>query len=218
MTRLRPRAPHDTLLSMRTTRTLALWLALGALAAPAPAAERTLPPGTRPRLAWGAAPAAPGALAQAPRRITVHHTDTRASGPAETHVAAHLRSIQRYHQTEKKWPDVAYHLFVDAQGRMWEGRNLATRGDSGTVYDLSDRALVCLIGKFDADAVPAAQWNALVVAVGSLCRRHAIPTSEITMHRQLAQTSCPGAHLAARIADGSLKRAVDAWLERPGRR
>lgn len=175
------------------------------------AAQGWLPSGVRPRLSWGAAPAGAGTIAQTPRRVTVHHTETR-PGPAEAQVATHLKGVQRFHQSEKKWPDIAYHVLIDPAGRAWEGRSLAMRGDSGTVYDLSDRALICLIGKFNEDRPTPEAWATLVRVIAEVCRKYGIATTEITMHRQLAQTDCPGNNVAAKVSDGTLKRDVDKYM------
>lgn len=180
---------------------------LGLTLVPALAAE----PALVPRAAWGAAPAGPGLVAQRPRRLTVHHTATRSpEDPAE--VARLLQGIQRYHQGEKGWPDLAYHLLIDRAGRVHEGRGIGFQGSSGTVYDLADRVLVCLIGDFTAEPPPDAQWLALVEVLAGLCRQHGIPPRTITMHRDEAATTCPGDALAERIRDGDLLTAVRrAW-------
>ena len=185
----------------------------GVTAVPSRAADpRLLPPGTLPRSAWGAAAPRPGDIPQLVRRLTVHHTESPVCPADPAKMAETLRSIQRYHQRDKHWTDTAYHLLIDRWGRVWEGRRLTAQGSSATAYDLQDRVLVCLVGNFMKEEVNAQQWEALTSTLAFLCHRYGIAPETITMHRQLAETDCPGDHLAARITDGSLLRAVRARL------
>lgn len=170
-----------------------------------------LPEGIKLRARWGAAPVAPGVIRQKPTRITVHHTVNPArTDPAA--VAKQLRGIQNFHQQDKHWPDIAYHLLIDGAGQVWQGRPMMYQGSSGTSYDLSNRALVSLIANFEVEDVNPEQWQSLVKTVAFLCRAYGIPSSAITMHRDHAVTDCPGKNLAPRVADGALRRAVEAEL------
>ncbi len=177
------------------------------VAAPGGPALPVTPPGFVARTDWGAAQAKPGMRSQVPRRLTVHHTATRSPEDAAG-VAKLLRGVQRYHQEDRKWHDIAYHYLVDRAGRVHEGRDPGFEGASGTVYDLSDRVLVCLIGDFTADLPPEDQWDRTVSTLAWLCRRHGIDPVGITMHRDHAETTCPGDAFAGLIADGTLVEAV----------
>lgn len=153
------------------------------------------------RSAWGAQPAKEGLIRQVPRRITIHHTGS-ASPAMASKVAPHLRGIQRFHQDEMGWPDIAYHILIDCWGRCYQGRDLQFRGESATRYDLSDRALVCLLGDFEKEQPGEAQWQALKNILIDLQSRFQIAPGDVTVHSDLAATSCPGKNLMSRLRSG----------------
>ena len=86
------------------------------------------------REAWGAAPADPAAMPpMGPvRHVVVHHTATEV-GPDQTE-PGHVAAIQRFHQGERGWGDVAYHVLIGPSGAVFEGRAEAFAPASGTVY------------------------------------------------------------------------------------
>lgn len=181
------------------------------------AADRSalFPPGMLPRSEWKASPARPGMIPQTPRRITVHHLGGKSPVKREG-IAPALKGNQEFHQRDKGWSDLAYHFLVDRWGRLWQGRDVNYRGDSATTYDLKDRALVCLIGDFEKEELTDEQWNAFVNTLAYLCKKYRVKPAEITMHKQLAPTTCPGKNVVPRITSGELERAVAARMESIG--
>jgi hypothetical protein len=53
-----------------------------------------------------------------------HHTVTAAMGDP----AGILRGIQNYHMDGRGWCDIAYHILLSIDGRVWEGRPLHLLG------------------------------------------------------------------------------------------
>ena len=155
----------------------------------------------RTRDAWGAEPPGPGMRPHAIERITVHHT-----GPPPWYgappAAAYLRAIQSFHQgPERRWPDIAYHLLIDLDGVVWEGRALAVAGDTATDYDPTGHALIAVLGDYDEQRPNQAQLDALIATARRLSAARGLDRAALAAHRDYAATACPGGHLYAYLED-----------------
>jgi hypothetical protein len=122
------------------------------------------------------------------RGVIVHHTATPNSGTT----VDRLLSIQRYHQEERGWSDIAYHLFVDRWGDVWEGRDHLAAGDSHTEYDMAGQIQVALLGDFDEHEPSTRQ----VSAARDLALSFGVP---ISAHSDHAETACPGRFLLSHV-------------------
>ncbi len=123
-----------------------------------------------------------------------------------------LRQDQRYHQDQKGWVDIAYHVGVDRNGNIYELRTPQIAGDTATDYDTTGHFLVLCEGDFDQEVVSEAQLHAAALAFAWATQTFHIATDTLAGHRDLAQTSCPGANLYAHLSSGDLKRRVDDLL------
>jgi hypothetical protein len=124
----------------------------------------------------------------------------------------HFRQDQRYHQDQLGWVDIAYHVGVDRNGNVYELRSPKIAGDTATTYDTTGHFLVLCEGDFDKEAVSEAQLDGAALAFAWAAQTFGIATSTLAGHRDLAQTSCPGANLYARVSSGDLKRRIDEQL------
>jgi hypothetical protein len=179
-------------------------LGLSALAL-APFAQAAPPAGVLPRAAWKALDAKPGGRVNVPTRFTLHHT----AGPQADSASAPatLRGIQAFHMKEKGWIDIAYHVFVDADGKAWEGRSPEIVGDTATTYDPSGFYLVCALGNFEKDTPTAAQLEGIAQVLATVHHERGLPIDTLAPHRDLAATLCPGKNLVSRMG-GIVTRAV----------
>lgn len=175
----------------------------------------TPPPRLRPtievraRESWGAIPARTGSLtAHTPVRLTIHHAGSQrgVTGPAQ------FRGWQTWHMSGQGWGDIAYHILIGVDGKVYEGRDRSYEGDSGTVYDTTGHLLVVLEGNFDVDRPTTAQLDALTMVAAWAAHEYGFEPSTISGHRDHAATSCPGAHLHSLIESGALARAVSDVL------
>jgi non-ribosomal peptide synthetase component F len=188
----------------RMTRREALAVGAAALSIALPSAAGAavgsgLPRFVRPRGDWDAAPPGDGMRRHAIERVTLHHT-----GPPAWHgspaAPAYLRAIQAFHTgPERGWPDIAYHLLIDLDGVVWEGRPLAVAGDTATVYDPAGHALIAVLGDYDEQTPNEAQRDAVTQAVAWLLDAHGLGPASVGGHRDYAATACPG-------------RALRSWL------
>jgi hypothetical protein len=124
----------------------------------------------------------------------------------------HLRQDQRYHQEQKGWIDIAYHVGVDRNGNIYELRSTEIAGDTATDYDTTGHFLVLCEGDFDHEAVSEAQLHGAAMAFAWAAQNFRIASDTLLGHRDLAQTSCPGVNLYAHLASGDLKRRIDELL------
>jgi hypothetical protein len=127
-----------------------------------------------------------------------------------------LRHDQRYHQDQKGWIDIAYHVGVDRNGNLYELRNPAIAGDTATDYDTTGHFLVLCEGDFDQEAVSEAQLHGTAVVFAWAAKSFGVATNTLAGHRDFAQTSCPGANLYAHLSSGDLKRRIDDLLASGG--
>ncbi len=123
-----------------------------------------------------------------------------------------LRGDQRYHQDQLGWIDIAYHLGVDRNGNIYELRSTDIAGDTATDYDTTGHFLVLCEGDFDREAVSEAQLHGAALAFAWAAQNFRVATDTLAGHRDLAQTSCPGANLYAHLSSGDLKRRINDLL------
>ncbi|MDA2809665.1 peptidoglycan recognition family protein [Nocardiopsis sp. RSe5-2] len=120
--------------------------------------------------------------------ITVHHTATELSGD----YAADVRGIYYYHAVTQDWGDIGYHLLIDPDGRVYEGRYSGEDGlpvfaelpspgsaesvTAGHVYLMNSGNIgICMMGDF-TDAMPTdAAVDALVKVLRLLCDLTGVP-------------------------------------------
>jgi hypothetical protein len=162
------------------------------------------------RDAWGALPARAGGRPHTITRMTLHHEAVVLG--ENRNAPRHLRQDQRYHQDTKGWVDIAYHVGVDRDGNIYELRTPEIAGDTATDYDTTGHFLVLCEGDFDKEAVPEAQLHAAALAFAWAAQTFHIAGDTLAGHRDLAQTSCPGANLYAHLSSGDLKRRVNDLL------
>ena len=162
------------------------------------------------RDAWGARPARAGGKPHTITRMTLHHEAVVLGD--NRNAPERLRHDQRYHQDQKGWIDIAYHVGVDRNGNLYELRNPAIAGDTATDYDTTGHFLVLCEGDFDQEAVSEAQLHGTAVAFAWAAKKFGVASSTLAGHRDFAQTSCPGANLYAHLSSGDLKHRIDDLL------
>lgn len=138
---------------------------------------------------------------QEPRSIVIHHTSVRQQ--PNVSLERKMQGLQSFSRVPGKvgnnpkpaWGDVPYHFYVDARGRVAEGRDVNFAGDSNTKYDLKDRIQVVLEGDFEREEPSAQQLAALQELLTMLSAKYKISPQRITGHNDHAATDCPGKNL-----------------------
>lgn len=165
------------------------------------------------RRAWGADPPGDGLERHRIRRLTVHHSAKVLTNNRDA--PARFRSHQADHMADG-WPDIAYHLLIDRNGNLYEGRRWRFRGDTATDYDPRGHLLVMCEGNFDEQKPSKSQQAALVDVLAWASTEFDVPVSRIRGHRDYAATACPGAKLYRLLEDGTLRRRVRRRLRAGG--
>jgi N-acetylmuramoyl-L-alanine amidase len=164
------------------------------------------------RAGWGAAPEGAEMEEHVVERLTVHHTGVALEDNREA--PARLRAHQVFHQTDRGWPDLAYHFAIDRNGNIYEGRSPKFRGDTATSYDPTGHLLVVLEGNFDVEPTAEAQLGSLTDLLAWASGRYSVAVDSIKSHRDYApgETSCPGDNLYPLVESGELARAVGSLV------
>jgi putative cell wall-binding protein len=141
------------------------------------------------------------------RSAVVHHTAGTNSYTADQ-VPAILRGIYDFHVNGRGWNDIGYNFLIDKFGRIWEGRaggvDLPVVGAQAGGYN-SQTFGASTLGDFTSVAPPAAVVTAQSKLIAwKLGLTHIDPTGSTVIdgkgtlprvigHRNLNETSCPGA-------------------------
>ena len=167
------------------------------------------------RSAWGATKPSGEFDRHRIKRMTVHHSAVLLTDNAEA--PAHIRSHQRSHQA-RGWPDIAYHVVIDRNGNVYEGRPMWAVPDTATDYDPTGHFTVMCEGNFQEQRPSRAQVNALVDVLAWASDRFDVAPRTISGHQDHAGTACPGAKLQRLVENGEIRRRVKERLASGGAR
>lgn len=144
--------------------------------------------------------------------VTLHHSGSREPlRPAED-AADRLRALQVWGARDRNWWDVPYHMLIDLDGRIYEGRDWRYMGETNTTYDPRGHFLISVIGNYGRQEPTRAQIEAIADLMAWAVTRFDVPLERIGGHYDYAQTSCPGEHLRRYLEDGTFRRMVQARL------
>jgi hypothetical protein len=203
-----PRAPFCALIFCFLAATT------GALAQSEPITE----PKVTPRAAWGALPPKADLMQeQKPAEIIIHHTGERQQ--PRISLETKLRGLQGFAFAPGKvgslskpaWGDVPYHYYIDASGRIGEGRDPGFQGDGvTTTFDNEARIQIVVEGDFEREEPTKAELESLKTLVVWLALKYAISPENIASHGDYDQTDCPGANLKSFLEE--LREVVRAQV------
>jgi hypothetical protein len=166
-----------------------------------------------PRSVWKAGNPEPY-LRHEPIRITVHHEGTKLLLTDDA--ARKIKAIQTWGMgKERNWADVPYHFFIAPDGKIYEGRDVYTVGETNTEYDPKGHLLISCLGNLNEVEVPEAQLASLIKMIAYCSKSYKIPYETLATHRDYSkQTTCPGKYLYNYFENGYIKQEVKKLLEK----
>jgi hypothetical protein len=103
-------------------------------------------------------------------------------------------AIRKYHVETHGWADIGYHFGIELIGDRYEiftGRMLGQAGAHCPGFNRIGVG-ICLIGNFDENPVPFAQWDLAIKLVAHLAWVFQIPKGNILGHREaMLDRACP---------------------------
>lgn len=165
-----------------------------------------------PRSGWNAAEPKPY-KEHTPVRITVHHEGTRLE--ATDDAAKKINAIQRWGMgPDRKWADIPYHFLIAPDGKIYEGRNVNTVGETATEYDPTGHLLINCLGNLEVQEVRPEQLQSLIKLIAYSSKKYNLPVETLSTHRDNSkQTNCPGKNLYAYFESGYIRQQVDSILK-----
>lgn len=132
-------------------------------------------------------------------RITVHHDGIDAFTSTSRDAAIRrLEQIRQSHLNRKGEPfgDIGYHYLIDPAGRVWQGRDTSWQGAHVAGQNPGNLG-ICVLGNYNRQSPNRAQCAAVDRFVKSQMSRYGVGLNNVYVHRELAQTECPGRSLKA---------------------
>src|SRR5699024_4745993 len=148
------------------------------------------------------------------KAAVVHHT-AGANGYSADDVPSILRGIYSFHTQGRGWSDVGYNVLADKFGRLWEGRaggldkaviGAHVAGNNTGSFGIS------VMGTYEKKAPPQKTIDAVNHAIAWKLSANGVSADDRTTlagkrirtvvgHRDLGQTSCPGAAFYSKMGD-----------------
>lgn len=130
------------------------------------------------------------------KKLTVHYTGMKKN--LKLDIKNKLKNLYDFSINDKKWGDVPYNFYIDANGTLAEGRSTRFRPDTNTNYNTNCHITTVVEGndkKNPADeplAFTKKQRDKLYAKLKELQKAFNVPTKEIGVHNDYTQTDCPG--------------------------
>lgn len=170
--------------------------------------------GVIPRAEWARGAPIRGRMNLADRpfnRITVHHDGIDAFTSTSREAAARrVEQIRQSHLNRRGEPfgDIGYHYLIDPAGRVWQGRDTSWQG-AHVARQNEGNLGICVLGNYNRQSPNRAQCAAVDRFVKAQMSRYGVGINNVFVHRELAQTECPGSSLKAYM-DATRRRGMSA--------
>ncbi len=147
-----------------------------------------------------------------PVRITIHHEGTKLDVAADAGLKIH--NIQKWGMgPDRNWTDIPYHFLISPGGKVYEGRDVYTVGETNTEYDPSGHLLICCLGNLEQQEVTKEQLTALTQVIAWACKKYNISPSTIASHKDYSKiTNCPGKNLYQYLQNGYITSEVNKLI------
>ncbi|MDO9548599.1 MAG: peptidoglycan recognition family protein [Candidatus Marinimicrobia bacterium] len=143
-------------------------------------------------------------------KITIHHGGV--DYPPDKDPVEHIRNLQDWSRSEKKWIDIPYHFMIAPSGTIYETRPINYPGATNTDYDPSGHALICLMDNYENATVNQEQLKSIIELTAYLVGRFNVPLYDIKGHKDYTETLCPGKNLYQYLENGTIQARVQELL------
>lgn len=153
------------------------------------------------RAEWGWIPINREFKTQHIKYITVHHGGVEFTSDEDP--VKHVRNLQSWSRSEKKWVDIPYHFMIDLKGNIYETRPINIPGDTNTEYDPTNHALIEIMGNYEIQEPNQEQLDSMVDLIKFLLQKFDVDVENVKTHKDYSKiTVCPGKNLYRYFQDG----------------
>lgn len=128
-----------------------------------------------------------------PNQIVIHHMGAgkEANIPIWIKYGSDycIKSVEKHHIGTNRWFALGYHFVVMPDGKVYEGRDMHTRGAHVKNHNLNKIGIL-VYGNFDYESVTKEQKESLRELVQYLQSK--LNLEDVKGHRDFANTKCPG--------------------------
>jgi hypothetical protein len=127
-----------------------------------------------------------------------HYRDLKDQlGSGEAAGREQCRRMRLSHMRDRGFSDIAQHVTIDPEGRIWLCRAWTRAPASAVGFNGNSVAgpfMIEMVGDFDQgkDAMSSAQREAALSVVDGMQRAFGLAPSALRFHREMAEKSCPG--------------------------
>lgn len=128
--------------------------------------------------------------------VIVHQSATKKSETS-------FEKIKKFHLYQGMG-NIAYHYFIEANGRLKKGRNESTQGTHTRASSMNTKSIgICLAGEFNSETPEPAQLLTLELLLKNLSTKYKFKKQNILGHREVygSATECPGDSLNEWLAE-----------------
>lgn len=127
--------------------------------------------------------------------VHMHHTWKPRRSDFRGHET--IVSMWRFHTQENGWSDIAQHITIDPEGKIWLGRNwnlppASAAGHNGN--KTSGPFMFEMIGNFDRNQDPfdGPQRETVLKVIAMVQQRFGLDRASVRFHNSMSAKSCPG--------------------------
>lgn len=154
---------------------------------------------------WGGGESSGTMRSHFPVSLTIHHEGSPRPLTPDRDPKQILRNLQQYGWSQKNWPDLPYHLLVDLDGNIYEGRDIMKVGDTNTAYNPAGKLLIVVMGNTNVQAPNEKQLDSMTKLLAWASDYYNIDPATIRGHMEYTSTACPGKYLYPFVVSGFLE-------------